>query len=199
MLTADPVRLEALQLLELLDFAPERGIIRLHEQRMVVQGAAAMGLLRRELIHTLGEDTARRLLLRFGYADGYHDAVSLRDQLGWNDALDGVKVGLKLHTLEGIVHAEAERLEYDPSSGAFEGLLRWTESYEAEQHLYHHGRSPRPVCWTLVGYISGFASVCLGRDVYFSESHCSGQGAPSCTLIGRHAGGWGQALPALPT
>jgi DNA-binding NtrC family response regulator len=193
----DTVRLDDLQLLELLDFAPEPGIIRLHEQRMVVQGAAAMGLLRRELIHTLGEDTARRLLLRFGYADGYHDAISLHEHFGWDNPLEGVRAGLKLHTLEGIVHAEPERLEYDPHSGTFEGVLRWKQSYEAEQHLYHHGRSPRPVCWTLVGYISGFASACLGQDVYFSESLCMGQGESSCTLVGRHAAGWGEALPAL--
>jgi DNA-binding NtrC family response regulator len=196
----DPVgleRLDDLQLLELLDFAPDPGVIRLREQRMVVQGAAAMGLLRRELIQTLGEDTARRLLLRFGYADGYHDAVSLHEYFGWDNPLDGVRAGLKIHTLEGIVHAQPERLDYDARSGAFEGVVRWERSYEAEQHLYHHGRSPRPVCWTLVGYISGFASVCLGQDVYFSERCCAGQGEPFCTLIGRHAAGWGDALPAL--
>lgn len=193
----DTVRLDDLHLLELLDLAPDRGVIRLHEQRMLVQGAAAMGLLRRELIHTLGEDTARRLLLRFGYADGYHDALSLQEHFGWSDPIEGVRAGLKLHTLEGIVRAESERLEYDPHTGAFEGALRWTQSYEAEQHLYHHGRSLRPVCWTLVGYISGFASVCLGQDVYFSETVCAGQGESACTLVGRHAAGWGEKLPAL--
>jgi DNA-binding NtrC family response regulator len=193
----EAMRFDNLQLLDLLDFTPDKGVIRLHEQRMVVQGAAAMGLLRRELIQTLGADTARRLLLRFGYADGYHDAVSLQEHVGWDNPLDGVRTGLKIHTLEGIVHAEPERLEYDARSGSFEGVVRWEQSYEAEQHIYHHGRSARPVCWTLVGYISGFASVCLGQDVYFTERHCAGQGEASCTLIGRHAAGWGDALPAL--
>jgi DNA-binding NtrC family response regulator len=188
--------LDDLQLLELLDFSG-RGIIRLREQRMLVQGAAAMGLLRRELIDTLGEDTARRLLMRFGYADGYHDAVSLQENFGWGDPLDGVRAGLKLHTLEGIVHAEAEQLAYDARAATFEGLLRWEHSYEAEQHLYHHGRATRPVCWTLIGYISGFASACLGQDVYFREVQCAGQGAAHCRLVGRHAAGWGNVLPAL--
>src|SRR5215217_6715944 len=72
-----------LHLAELLDFRPDRGIIRLQEQRVVILSAAAMGLLRKELIETLGLDTARRLFLRFGYADGYHDAVSLRDRSKW--------------------------------------------------------------------------------------------------------------------
>jgi DNA-binding NtrC family response regulator len=193
----DTVPLDKLQLLELLDFEPDRGIIRLHEQRMVVQGAAAMGLLRRELIHTLGEDTARRLLQRFGYADGYHDAVSLKEHFGWSHPLEGVRIGLRIHTLEGIVHAEPERLDYDPSSGAFEAVIRWAHSYEAEGHQYHYGRSERPVCWTLVGYISGFASVCLGADVFFREMSCAGQSEGHCMLVGRHAAGWGDELPTL--
>jgi DNA-binding NtrC family response regulator len=192
-----PVPLDDLQLIELLDFDRESGVIRLREQRMLVLGAAAMGLLRRELIHTLGEDTARRLLLRFGYADGYHDAVSLQENFGWGDPLDGVRAGLKLHTLEGIVHAEPEHLAYDARHATFDGRLRWDRSYEAEQHLYHHGRSARPVCWTLIGYISGFTSSCLGQDVYFSEVQCAGQGATQCRLVGRHAAGWGESLPAL--
>ena len=76
-----------LDLTELLDFRPGQGTIRLHEQRVVILSAAAVGLLRKELIDTLGLETARRLFLRFGYADGYHDAVSMRDrsQLGESD------------------------------------------------------------------------------------------------------------------
>ena len=77
---AEPMDLEHLNLASLLDFRPDQGIIRLHEQRVVILSAAAMGLLRKELIDTLGLETARRLMLRFGYADGYHDAVSLRDR-----------------------------------------------------------------------------------------------------------------------
>ena len=69
---------------ELVDFQPDQGIIRLHEQRVVLLSAAAMGLMRKEVIDTLGLETARRLFLRFGYADGYHDAVSLRDRSNWS-------------------------------------------------------------------------------------------------------------------
>ncbi len=52
-----------------------------------------MGLMRKELIDTLGLETARRLLLRFGYADGYHDAVSLRDRSKWLNPLEGLQAG----------------------------------------------------------------------------------------------------------
>ena len=82
--------LERLQLAELLDFRPDLGLIRLHEQRVVILSAAAMGLLRKELIDTFGADIARRLLMRFGYADGYHDAVNLRQRFHWHNPLDGL-------------------------------------------------------------------------------------------------------------
>src|SRR6188472_3895161 len=91
---------------ELLDFRPDKGIIRLNEQRVVILSAAAMGLLRKELIDTLGTDTARRLLLRFGFADGYHDAISLRERSQWKSPLDGLHAGAALHRLEGIARVE---------------------------------------------------------------------------------------------
>jgi len=64
---------ERLQLAELLDFRPDLGVIRLHDERVVILSAAAMGLLQKSLIDTFGRDVARRLMLRFGYADGYHE------------------------------------------------------------------------------------------------------------------------------
>jgi len=151
------MELEDLQLAELLDFRPDLGIIRLHQQRVVILSAAAMGLLRKELIETFGRDIARRLLLRFGYADGYHDAVNLRERSGWSDPLEGLRAGAVLHTLEGIVRAEVVRLE-GGNDGAFSAEFAWHDSYEAEQHVHHYGVSPDPVCWSLAGYASGYAS-----------------------------------------
>ena len=109
--------LERLQLAELLDFRPDLGIIRLHEQRVVLLSAAAMGLLRKELIDTFGRDIARRLLMRFGYADGYHDAVNLRERFKWRDPLEGLGAGAILHTLEGIVRSEIIRLDRGEDGG----------------------------------------------------------------------------------
>ena len=182
---------------EVFDFQPDEGLIRLHDQRVVILSAAAMGLLRKELVQTLGVDSARRLLLRFGFADGYHDAINLRDQFAWNDPLDYVRAEPTIHTLEGIVKATLDRVEFDAATGAFEAGLTWLHSYEAEQHLEHYGKSDRPVCWSLVGYVSGYVSAALGREIYFQERQCIGTGSRSCTLVGRHAEGWKNELTAL--
>ncbi len=180
-----------MHLAELLDFRPDQGIIRLHAQRVVILSAAAMGLMRKELVDTLGAETARRVLLRFGFADGYHDAVNLRARSEWTSPLEGLRAGAMLHTLEGIVRADVGRVDYDEESGRFEEEVTWHDSYEAEQHLHHFGKSPAPVCWSLVGYSSGFASACLGKEIYFRETTCAGVGARHCSAIGRDANSWG--------
>src|SRR5918993_1467274 len=160
-----------LHLSELIDFLPDQGTIRLHQQRVVLLSAAAMGLLRKEIIETIGAPTARRLLMRFGYADGYHDAVTLRDRSAASDPIEAIR--------------------------KFTADVEWHNSYEAEQHVHHYGASDDPVCWSLVGYISGYASACLGQEVYFREESCSGQGGRRCVVRGMDAEHWGAALADL--
>ena len=188
---------QALHLAELLDFRPDQGIIRLHEQRVVILSAAAMGLMRKELVDTLGLEAARRVLLRFGFADGYHDAVNLRARSNWANPLDGLRSGAMLHTLEGIVRADVRRAEYDEASGRFEEEVTWHDSYEAEQHIHHYGKSASPVCWSLVGYSSGFVSACLGKEIYFRETTCAAQAHRHCSAIGRDVNGWGVESEAI--
>jgi DNA-binding NtrC family response regulator len=186
-----------LHLAELLDFRPEQGVIRLHEQRVVLLSAAAMGLMRRELIDTFGPETARRILLRFGFADGYHDAVNLRARSDWARPVDGLRSGATLHTLEGIVRADVRRIDYDEATGRFEEEVWWHDSYEAEQHVLHYGTGADPVCWSLAGYSSGFASACLGREIYFKEAACAGASAGHCMAIGRDAESWGDEAEGI--
>lgn len=182
---------EPLQLAELLDFRPDQGIIRLHGQRVVILSAAAMGLLRKELIETLGIETARRLMLRFGFADGYHDAVSLRDRSSSANPVEAFRTGTVVHSLEGIVRADLISIEFDAETGRFEAHKKWHDSYVAEQHILHYGKADRPVCWSLTGYASGFASACFEREIYFRETSCLGQGETVCVVVGRDAASWG--------
>jgi len=193
----DPSEAEPHHLAEFIEFRSDQGIMRLHEQRVVLLSAAAMGLLRKELIDTLGIDTARRLFLRFGYADGYHDAVSLRDRSKWSTPLDGLRAGVVLHRLEGIVRAEIVEVEHDAKTGRFYEKALWHDSYVAEQHLHHYGKTNVPVCWSLVGYASGYASACFGHEIYFRERECRAQGGAMCTVVGKDAESWGEELETL--
>jgi DNA-binding NtrC family response regulator len=191
------VDLQSHHLAEFVDFRPDQGIIRLHEQRVVLLSAAAMGLLRKELIDTLGIETARRVFLRFGYADGYHDAVSLRDRSNWPTPLEGLRAGVMLHRLEGIVRAEILELDHDAETGRFHEEVVWHDSYVAEHHVHHYGKSTAPVCWSLAGYASGYASACLGHEIYFRERECLAEGAKRCAVVGKDAESWGAEVESL--
>jgi DNA-binding NtrC family response regulator len=188
---------EQLQLAELLDFRPDQGIIRLHEQRVVILSAAAMGLLRKELIDTLGIETARRLMLRFGFADGYHDAVSLRDRSSPTSPVEAFRTGTVVHSLEGIVRVDLTSIEVDQETGRFEAHEEWHDSYVAEQHVHHYGKADQPVCWSLTGYASGFASACFEREIYFQETACAAQGKKMCSVVGKDAASWGADIEGL--
>jgi len=188
---------EDLLLGDVFDFQPNLGIIRLYEQRVVIVSAAALGLMRKELIDTLGSDTVRRLLLRFGFADGYHDAVNLRDRSSWTDPVEGLRAGTTLQSLEGIVRAVPVRFEFDPETKAFDAEVEWHDSYVAEGHVEHYGKSSAPVCWSLTGYASGYASACLGQEVFFVENSCRSQGMGHCVAVGKDAARWGDSLESL--
>jgi DNA-binding NtrC family response regulator len=188
---------EELLFADVFDFQPTEGIIRLYEQRVVILSAAALGLMRKELLDTLGTDTVRRLLLRFGFADGYHDAVNLRDRSSWTDPVEGLRAGTSLQSLEGIGRAVPVRFEFEPETKAFDAEVEWHDSYVAEGHVQHYGRSSVPVCWSLTGYASGYASACLGQEVYFVENTCRGQGMSHCVAIGKDASRWGDLLESL--
>jgi DNA-binding NtrC family response regulator len=191
------MKAEDLVLTDVFDFQPTLGIIRLYEQRVVILSAAALGLMRKELIDTFGSDTVRRLLLRFGFADGYHDAVNLRDRSSWTDPVEGLRAGTSLQSLEGIVRAVPVRFEFQRETKAFDAEVEWHDSYVAEGHVRHYGESSAPVCWSLTGYASGYASACLGQEVYFVEKACLGQGKSHCVAIGKDAARWGDSLESL--
>src|SRR4029078_777076 len=194
----DPSEAEPHHLAEFIEFRSDQGIMRLHEQRVVLLSAAAMGLLRKELIDTLGIETARRLMLRFGFADGYHDAVSLRDRSSAvADPVEAFRTGTVVHALEGIVRVDLTSIEFDAATGRFEAHKEYHDSYVAEQHVLHYGKAERPACWSLTGYASGFASACFEREIYFEEIACLAQGKKVCSVVGKDAASGGGELEVL--
>src|SRR5919206_2892268 len=95
-----------LDLRELLSFEQGGGVITFANQRALLVDAVAMGLLRRELIETLGLTGARAVLTRFGYAHGWRVAETLRKGFPWDSADEWRAAGARLHTIQGIVRAE---------------------------------------------------------------------------------------------
>lgn len=185
------MRAEDLDLRELLSFAPGGGIIRFMGKRALLFDAVALGLLRKELIDSLGTTAARSILTRFGYAHGRRTAEALRQE--FPSLLEDSQTGPHLHTLLGLVEvAKSTRTDGVGESPLVEG--DWLNSYEVEQHLLHLGRSTEPVCWSLTGFASGYVSAWAGKEVYFIETHCCAKGDAICHMQGRFKEQWGPEL-----
>ncbi|MGZ3448761.1 MAG: sigma 54-interacting transcriptional regulator [Polyangiales bacterium] len=186
-----------LDLRELLDFDPKGGIIRFGGARTLLVDAAGLGVLRRHLIETLGARAARSVLTRFGYALGWRTAETMRNAVPWESERDWRIAGGKIHALLGHVISEVIPPQ-GPNPPFAESC--WHESFEAEQHLLHHGTSEEPVCWMLTGFATGYSSCAHGKelDVVFVEQKCRGRGDATCHLVARTRAEWGEQIePAL--
>jgi DNA-binding NtrC family response regulator len=181
-------RLE-LDLRELLSFEPQGGLIHFAGQRVLLVDPVALGLLRKELLETLGVTAARGILTRLGFAHGWRTAETMKNAFPWEDEAQWRRAGGRLHTLQGQVVLEpVERRPEDGPEPFAEAL--WYDSYEAEQHLLHLGKAEEPVCWALTGFASGYMSYCNGRPVYCLETRCVGRGDPVCQILGKPEEEW---------
>jgi len=96
-----------------------------------------------------------------------------------------------LQAHEGKVRPRVQTLEVDRAKGHFLLEVEWENSYEAGQHLRVKGHETAPVCWTLAGYASGFASAVMGQEVFVVEHACVAMGHASCRVVGKTRAEWG--------
>lgn len=191
--TVDRVRYpDIADLISRLHFSPEDGHIWLHDQRMLLLHASAMGVLRRELIESLGLERARGLLTRVGYNSGAHDAELARRIRPNSKLSDMFVVGPQLHMLEGMVGVEPVRLEMDVERGRYYGEFIWRNSSEDEEHVRIYGIGAEAACWMQIGYASGYTSVFMGRPILYREVECRAVGNNHCRIIGKPADEWGE-------
>ncbi len=166
---------------DLVRFDPERGRIRFGTKRAVLVQADAMGALRKELIDTLGVETARVILTRYGYSCGYDDARHLAPHMTRADDAQYVLTGPRLHMFEGVAVVLPTEIKVDPETNTYFMAGTWRDTYEAEQHLRLFGPSDGPVCWSVAGYASGFSSFVFKKQMICIEDTCTGRGDPHCS------------------
>lgn len=179
------MRPQDLRLFDLLRINEAQGAIFLGDQRMIVVNSDDLGLLRKELINTLGTARARGVLIRFGYARGYRDALLMHQMFGWKTVDDWVNAGARLYTLEGSGLAEVVGLRVDREKHFFEAESTLHNSFEAQQHAERFGKGEASVCWVLTGYASGYCSAVIGDRIFFREDSCRGKGDLQCHMIGQ--------------
>ncbi|NDY94065.1 sigma-54-dependent Fis family transcriptional regulator [Ideonella livida] len=177
-------------LTESLVFSPGDGRIWLNDQRMVLWRSSTYGALRRELIATLGQEQARSLLTRVGYAAGARDAELVRQTWPDSDPANAFHAGPRMHKLEGIVRPETITFEFDIARGDFFADYWWHDSSEDDEHIAAFGIGTESACWMQVGYASGYASAFMGKRILYREVACRSSGADACRIVGKPADQW---------
>ncbi len=175
---------------EHLFFSPGDGRIWLNDQRMILMRSGTMGVLRKELVSSLGMQKARGLLTRASYFSGVRAAELVREQCADADPVTMLLSGTKLHALECIVQVEPVALEFNADKGEYYGEFIWHNSYEMEEHVAAFGVGSDSACWTLIGYAMGYVTTLFGKLIIFRESECQAAGCQHCRVIGKPAEEW---------
>lgn len=186
------VKLEDINLAEMLTFRPDLGNVQLGDDRMLIFRQDSLAVLRSLLYDQVGSSLARSLLSRFGHQCGKGDFETLQKAYDWDTENDRFGAGPAMHTWEGIVHVEPTFLEFDRETGHFHMTGIWRNSYEAEIHVSEFGRSDAPVCHSLTGYASGWCSAFFGRPLVAIETRCHGCGDERCEFEIRPPHDWDQ-------
>lgn len=159
---------------------------------------AAVGVeLRRELTSLLGPQEARVFLIRLGFITGRADARFVRARWPNLEVGDAFTAGTRLHTFSGVVRVETIFNEYDFRKKRFSAEFLWHDSAEAEEFRRLHRQTNEPVCWTQIGYASGYASEFFDTLIIYKEIECSAEGHPHCRVVGKPADAWGPGDPEV--
>ena len=169
---------------------PTTGVASFGGSRLVLFDAAAIGLLRQDLVETVGSAQARRLFLRFGYQQGFSDFMQMKMSHEFDTEMDLLASGPVIHSWEGIVQATPSEIRFDRAQREFFFTGIWRQSYEAEQYLTFNHAASEPVCWSLMGYAAGWCTGFFGSPVICIEPVCVGKGDDHCEWLIKPPEAW---------
>ncbi len=171
----------------------KKGQTTFKDSRLVIFDANSIGLLRQNLIEEIGFEKAKAFFLKFGYQNGYADFVQMKINYSFESEMELLSSGPVIHTWEGIVSAQPTEIHFDRAKDEFFFTGNWFNSYEAEQHLSFNKKADEPICWSLMGYATGWCSALFGKLVIAIEPICQGKGDSHCAWKIQTPQAWGDA------
>ncbi|MCM3767788.1 XylR N-terminal domain-containing protein [Neobacillus niacini] len=164
--------------------------------KKILTTTAAFGHLRKGIIENLGTKRAKGFLLRYGWSLGVSDALEAMKTC--SSIEDLLKQASIIHLSTGhITDIQSERIIEMSDSETIKSILgkgKWIDSFEANEHIKHHGVSELPVCHTLIGYASGYMSTVCKTSVIVKEISCIGKGDQECSFEARLQEDWGNSI-----
>ncbi len=165
-------------------FIHEKGLILFDKGRVVFCDPDNYWLLRNDLINSFGIRKAEQIFLKLGYSSGYCYArrLSKKEKVSFEKSL--IKKMLERLSDYGFGKIKIKKMDIDAKSGFLDIDIKVKNSFEADLHLERSEKTERTCCWFLRGYLSGFVSKTVDKEVYFNEVSCVGKGDKECRLTG---------------
>jgi rsbT co-antagonist protein RsbR len=181
--------------------AAEHGLS-LGGSRALVYSHVAIDMLRKQLVHQLGEDLARAIVAQAGRHGGSNDASLLLQERSFTGYEDMLAAQFEFLHASGFGRFTLVALTVDRANREAYVRVLCHGSPEAESHRRLFGASRMPACWHLVGYGTGWASAVTGLPLLTVESRCVARGDDHCELetmpyddfVGPEAAFWKQAF-----
>ena len=175
--------------------------------RAVAYSHVAVDMLRKQLVHQLGEDLARAIVAQSGRHGGFNDAQLLLQERSFDGVEDMLASQYELLTASGFGSFEVVSLAVDRPAGEAYVCVRCRSSPEAASQRRLFGGSTTSACWHLVGYSTGWTSAMTGMALLTIESRCVARGDAYCELetlpyddvVGPEAAFWKRAFESTST
>jgi len=175
-----------------LNINQKNDLLYVNDERHLLLPSSSFGILQRDLIVHIGIHRMKTFFFKHGENIGINDAIEVMKDSSISIA-EKIDHYIALRSLKGYVKSTIQEKELaieddEVTTFRFKGI--WEDSFEAEQYIKHMGISNHPICYTLMGYASGAISYILGKQVFFKEHQCKGEGAPFCVWEGRLLSEW---------
>ncbi|WP_428912224.1 XylR N-terminal domain-containing protein [Niallia sp. Krafla_26] len=169
----------------------KNGSLYLGDDRSILISVSAFKTLRKNLIQNIGSERIKGFLFRHGWENGQEDAKKVLKK-NLKDIKEAIYYGPILHRLRGNADIEVTGLkmkeENDKISIHMEGI--WKNSYEAEEYIRGFGQANSSVCYTLIGYASGYLTKICNQMVIVKELSCQAEGEQACKWVGKSLDYW---------
>ena len=181
--------------------ADDRGL-HLEGTRALLYSHVAVDMLRKQLIHQVGEDLARSIVAQAGRHAGFNDAQLLLQERHFARVEDMLEMQYRFLTASGFGGFNVLELALDPPTRQAYVRVTCAASPEADSHRRLFGSATAPACWHLVGYSTGWTSAMTGLPLLTVESRCMARGDDHCELetmpyddfVGPEASFWKRAF-----
>lgn len=164
----------------------------MHLDKELYSTTNTFGILRKELIESLGLEYAKFFLLRYGWNIGVSHAKKLEHApLSLSEKLNSASgYHLSSGQITDLITDRILHLYPDDTVKYMYAKGIWINSYEVVEHVKHFGKSDSCICLTLAGYASGYTSYLTQKDVYIVETSCRARGDEHCAFEMRMLEHW---------